>query len=213
MPATSKRRLHFEIGRRHNGILMTPEEFDAIDDYDDNYRYELINGVLVVNPMPSVFERDPNEELGYWLRYYSDQHPGVLNKTVFEEYINTRVGRRRADRVIWAGLEENPDPEEDVPTIVVEFVSRRKRDQIRDYIDKRDEYLEIGVAEYWIVNRFQGTMTVFRRAGGGIEEHVVSNQDIYTTALLPGFELPLGKLLALCDSWPKKKTKAKKKNK
>src|SRR5579872_1304667 len=97
VPATSKRRLHFEIGRRHNGILMTPEEFDAIDDYDDNYRYELINGVLIVNPMPSVFERDPNEELGYWLRRYSDQHPGHLNKTIFEEYINTAVGRRRAD--------------------------------------------------------------------------------------------------------------------
>jgi Uma2 family endonuclease len=208
--STATRKLQFEFGRRHNGILMTPEEFDAIDDYDENYRYELINGVLIVNPMPSVFERDPNEELGYWLRYYHDQHPGSLDKTVFEEYINTAVGRRRADRVIWAGLGRGPDPENDVPTIVVEFVSRRKRDQMRDYIDKRDEYLEIGVTEYWVIDRFKVTLTVFRRATEGIEEQIISDREVYKTSLLPGFELPLGKLLAVCDTW-KKKTKMKKK--
>ena len=206
MRAASKR-LRFEIGRRHNGILMTLEEFDAIEDYDDNYRYELINGVLIVNPMPSVFERDPNEELGHWLRHYQDQHPGILDKTVFEEYINTAVGRRRADRVIWAGLGRGPDPEDDVPTIVVEFVSRRKRDQMRDYIDKRDEYLEIGVAEYWVIDRFKGTLTIFRRGVDGFEEHSVSDREVYKPSLLPGFELPVGKLLAVCDTW-KKKTKS-----
>ena len=201
--STAIRKLQYGIGRGHNGILMTPEEFDAIDDYDDNYRYELINGVLIVNPMPSVFERDPNEELGHWLRSYSDQHPGHLNKTIFEEYIKTAFGRRKADRVIWAGLGRGPDPEFDVPTIVVEFVSRRKRDQLRDYVDKRGEYLAIGVAEYWVINRFNGTLTVFRRSADGFDEQTVSNREVYKTALLPGFELPLAKLLAVGDSWKK----------
>jgi Uma2 family endonuclease len=188
---------------------MTPEDFDAIEDYDDNYRYELINGVLIVNPMPSVFERGPNEELGNWLRNYRDLYPGVLDNTIFEQYINTAIGRRRADRVIWAGLGRAPDAEDDVPTIVVEFVSRRKRDQIRDYVDKRDEYLAIGVAEYWVINRFKGTLTVFRRGGDDVEEHTVSDREVYKTPLLPGFELPLGKLLAVCDTWKKttKKTR------
>ena len=205
--STATRKLRYAIGRRHNGILMTPEEFDAIDDYDENFRYELINGVLIVNPMPSVFERDPNEELGHWLRNYQERHPGYLDKTVFEVYINTAVGRRRADRAIWAGFEGGPDPEVDVPTIVVEFVSRRKRDQLRDYVDKRDEYLAIGVAEYWVINRFKGTLTVFRRGTDGVEEHTVSDREVYKTALLPGFELPLGKLLAVCETWKKKTRK------
>jgi len=184
---------------------MTPEEFDAIDDYDENYRYELINGVLIVNPMPSVFERGPNEELGHWLRSYWELHPGILDNTVFEQYINTAIGRRRADRAIWAGLGRLPDSEVDVPTIVIEFVSRRKRDQMRDYIDKRDEYLAIGVAEYWVIDRFKGTMTIFRRAADGVEEQTISDREVYKTALLPGFELPLGKLLAVCDTWKKTK--------
>jgi hypothetical protein len=34
------------------------------------------------------------------------------------------------------------------------FVSRRKRDQIRDYEVKRDEYIKIHVKEYWLIDRF-----------------------------------------------------------
>ena len=30
------------------GILMTPEEFDAVEEWDEDYRYELVQGVLVV---------------------------------------------------------------------------------------------------------------------------------------------------------------------
>ena len=34
------------------GIFLTPDEFDAIEDVDRNYRYELINGRLIVSPPP-----------------------------------------------------------------------------------------------------------------------------------------------------------------
>jgi Uma2 family endonuclease len=184
-------------------MLMTPEEFDAITEYDDLYSYELINGVLIVNALPSRYERDPNEELGRWLRNYQEHHPGHLDKTVFEEYIRTKHSRRRADRVIWAGLGRGPDPETDVPTIAIEFVSRRRRDWLRDYEHKRDEYLAIGVVEYWVINRFKRTLTVYRRSVTGFEEQTITDKEIYRTALLPGFELPLGKLLAVSDDWKK----------
>jgi len=205
---TLTRKSHVVIGRQHNGVLMTPEEFDAIEDYDERYCYELINRVLVVNPVPSYIERDLNDELGHWLRNYQQRNPGFLDKTVYGQYVTTAVSRRRADRVIWAGLGRGPDPDSDLPAIVVEFVSRRRRDELQDYIDKRDEYLAIGVSEYWIINRFKGTLTVFRRGGDGVEERTVSDREVYKTPLLPGFELPLGKLLAVCDTW-KKTTKKK----
>ena len=35
-----------------NGMSMTPEEFDAVEDYDACFRYELIRGVVVANPWP-----------------------------------------------------------------------------------------------------------------------------------------------------------------
>ncbi|MFN0053723.1 MAG: Uma2 family endonuclease [Planctomycetales bacterium] len=196
-----KRRRRFAIGPGDNGIRMTPAEFDAIDDYNDLYRYELINGVLIVNAAPSRFERDPNEEMGRWIRNYQEQHPGIVQKTLAEEYVHVENGRRRADRAIWAGYGPEFNLDADLPTIVVEFVSRRRRDCLRDYVDKRDEYLALGIREYWVIDRFQETMSVFRPSSLGFEEQIVSRDQTYATSLLPGFELPLGKLLAVCDDW------------
>jgi Uma2 family endonuclease len=68
------------------GIRMSPEEFDAVTECDRAYRYELINGVLVVTPPPQEAERGPNDELGYLLRTYRDYHPqgAVLDETLPE---------------------------------------------------------------------------------------------------------------------------------
>src|SRR5436309_1215017 len=66
------------------GTLMTPEEFDAVEDYDEQYHYELVNGVLVVTPIPLESQAGPNEYLGYLLYYYLHQHPRgtTLNDTL-----------------------------------------------------------------------------------------------------------------------------------
>lgn len=191
------------VGPKHAGTLMTPEEFDRIDDFEEGHCYELVHGVFVVAPIPLPEERDPNEELGSWLRAYRRDHPAgrALDRTLAEEHIATRTGRRLADRVIWAGLGRLPDPHQDVPTIAVEFVSAGKRDRQRDYEDKREEYREVGVQEYWIFDRFQRRLTVVRNAPDGPQEIVVPEDGTYTTPLLPGFELPLAPLLAISDEW------------
>jgi Uma2 family endonuclease len=192
------------LGPEHNGIRMRVEEFDAVEDCNELYTYELVHGVLIVNPPPSRKERGPNEELGRLLLNYRDEHPQgfAMSGTLSEEPVRTSDSRRRADRVIWAGLARRPDPARDVPTIVIEFVSPGRRSWRRDYIEKRDEYLALGVAEYWIIDRFEKTLTVFSAPGGKQQESTVSENDVYRTDLLPGFELPLGKLLAVADAWP-----------
>jgi Uma2 family endonuclease len=185
---------------------MTPEEFDAITNYDERYRYELVHGVLVVNPIPSEAEAEPNEELGYWLRDYRDHHPqgSILDLTLSERYLWTGDSRHRADRLIWAGLRRLPDTAVDVPTIAVEFVSRGKRDWLRDYQEKHREYLALGVVEYWIIDHFRCTMTVYRNPPRAPAEQVFSEMDVYRTDLLLGFELPLARLMAVADKWPKR---------
>jgi len=180
------------LGPQQNGIGMTPQEFDAVDEFDD-YRYELIHGVLIVNPPPVEQERGPNEVLGYWLLKYQDEHSqgGHLDATLPGHTIRTPKSRRRADRVIWAGLGRQPDPAVDLPTIAVEFVSEGCRNWRRDYVEKRDEYLAVGLHEYWIFDRFRRTLTVFRKTVDGFEEQTVTEKEVYRTDLLPGFELPL----------------------
>ena len=193
------------LNRRTNGMSMTPEEFDAARDFDDRYRYELIRGVLIVSPTPLIFERDPNEELGYLLRKYRDDHPqgGALDDTAYEETVEALDNRRRADRAIWTGLGRAADPKTDMPTIVVEFVSRSKRDRARDYVEKRQEYLSLGIREYWIIDRFQRIMTVARRDQPDL---IVKETEVYQTPLLPGFELRLAQLLKRADRFKKKKS-------
>lgn len=188
-------------GPEANGLKMSPEEFDRAE-FQEGWRYELVNGVVVVSPIPSEGEVDPNEELGHWLRTYQESHPqgSSLDKTLPEREVRAGKNRRRADRLIWAGLGRRPRRHEP-PTIIVEFVSRRKRDRLRDYEDKRDEYLKIHVKEYWLIDRFQRIMTVFVRQGSKFRRRVVREEQAYRTLLLPGFILPLAKLLALADDW------------
>jgi Uma2 family endonuclease len=183
------------------GSLLTPEEFDAADIADRCYAYELIHGVLVVTPPPSEGERGQNDLLGQLLRNYRDQHPqgAALDYTLTEHTIQTRDNRRRADRVIWAGLGRTPNIRRQRPTIAIEFVSAGRRSRDRDYLAKRDEYREAGIAEYWIIDRFRRSMTVYRQPTSAAPQLTIGQDEVYSTPLLPGFELSLSRLLAEAD--------------
>jgi Uma2 family endonuclease len=191
------------LGPRLAGTAMTPEEFDAVEEYDEEYCYELINGVLVVTPFPEAEEAAANEELGYWLRCYRSEHPrgSVLDATLPRQYVFTRFNRRLADRLVWTGLGRLPNRQTDLPSIVADFVPAALRDRPRDYANKRREYLEAGIAGYWIIDRFRRTLTVVRNQPGGPQELVVRENETYQPPLLPGFELPLARLLAVADAW------------
>ncbi len=195
----------FRLGPRSAGMLLTTQEFDRAR-FVEGWRYELINEVLVVSPIPSRNERDPNEEIGYTLRGYKEFHPqgSALDATLIEEEIETKKNRRRADRVIWAGLGRLPGANE-TPTIIIELVSKGKINQERDYVVKRAEYREIGVKEYWVIDRFAKTMTVYRFTAERDEVLVITADKTYSTSLLPGYELPLGRLFELAERWGKKR--------
>jgi Uma2 family endonuclease len=188
------------LGPESNGMLMTPEEFAAVEDWDELYKYELVHGVVIVSPPPPEGERGPNGRLDQWLWNYHDDHPNgsSLDDTLPEQEYDTPSGIRRADRVIWCGLGRQPKPKTDVPAIVIEFVAKRARDRRRDYEEKRADYAAIGVKEYWVIDRHRRTMTVCR---GESDLQIIREADTYRTDLLPGFELSLAKLLAVADRW------------
>ncbi len=197
------------IGILSAGLRMSLAEFQHLDpeNFDENYHYELVHGVLIVTKPPSPMERDPNDELGHLLRTYNEQHPHghSLDATLFEQNLTTLPDTmRRADRVIWAGLGRDPDSEIDIPSIVIEFVSGGRRNWMRDYEEKRDEYLNIGVIEYWVFDRFKRQMSVYRQ---GKRARIVKEYQSYESTLLPGFVLSIDALLARADKWTKKKRK------
>ena len=59
--------------------------------------------------------------------------------------------------------------------------------------------------EYWIIDRFSKTMTVCIFADERDQELVIPADQTYATTLLPGYELPLGKLIELANRWARKR--------
>ncbi len=178
-----------------NGLCMTPQEFDSIDDWDREYTFELVQGVVIVSPA----ERQPNDLLGHWIRIYQESQPQgeCVDDTMQEQYIAVANGRRRADRAVWVGLGRTPNIDHDVPQIAIEFVSERRRDRHRDYVLKRDEYRAAGVVEYWVIDRFDRTITVF----GTDSQRKFDEAQSVQSPLLPGFELSVQKLMTAIDRY------------
>jgi Uma2 family endonuclease len=197
------------IGPGSAGLRMKPEAFDAIpaSGFVRGYRYEIIDGVLVVTPPVGDAEADPNDELGHLLRTYLDsqQARNPFDRTMPERHVPGTPNRRRCDRAVWVGLGRLPDTGRDVPAIVIEFVSSGRRDAYRDYEEKREEYLAAGVKEYWGIDRFRRVMTVYKagrsRRSSKQAYDIVTEAGSYETPLLPGFSLPLAKLLEKADQW------------
>jgi hypothetical protein len=153
-----------------------------------------------VLPIPLPQETGPNELLCFWLYQDQTHFPGAntLDLTLPQQSVRTGTSRRLADRLIWAGLGRMPNLRRDVPTIAVEFVSAGRRSHRRDYVDKRREYRETGIREYWIVDRSQRTLTVIHNRPKP-RKQVVREKETYRSPLLPGFELPAADRLAQAE--------------
>lgn len=55
---------------------MSTAEFDAIGNgqYERGFRYELVDGVLTVNPIPGSWHTEPLDLVGWFLKTYQRTH-------------------------------------------------------------------------------------------------------------------------------------------
>jgi Uma2 family endonuclease len=88
---------------------------------------------------------------------------------------------RRQDR-FWLGAD-----------LALEVVSEDKPE--RDLVDKRNDYADANVPEYWIVNPQTETITVLRLAGDAYEEAGTYRRgESATSVLLPGFSVAVAEV-------------------
>ena len=66
-------------------------------------------------------------------------------------------------------------------------MSAGKVNQERDYVAKRAEYREIGVREYWVIDRFRRTLTVYSFSGENDQELVISEKPELRDPAAPRF--------------------------
>lgn len=136
----------------------TLEELHSLP--DDGNKYELIRGVLFVTPAPRPSHETICARLSMLLTPY------VIAQRLGLVYRPRAVVRYDGSEVEPDLMVTHLDPDEEdwakfpPPLLVVEVLSRTTRR--RDRNEKRELYLDAGVAEYWIVDGEERAITIVR---------------------------------------------------
>jgi Uma2 family endonuclease len=192
--ATTTRR----IGPADHGQRLTLDEFIEAD-FEEGWLYELARGVIVVTEVPGPHHGRIVHRLARLFIHYEDEHPGIIDYRAGGGECRIRLPGMQSDRHPDQAVYLLPEPKGRriwsrwVPQIVVEVVSTRGKR--RDYVEKREEYLRIGVSEYWILDPKKRQLLVLQRDGDVWEEVVVLPGNVYQTRLLPGLEVRPEELL------------------
>jgi Uma2 family endonuclease len=156
----------------------------------DNHLIEFSKGFLTFLPMPTIFHQLILQYLFEQLKSFVQA--GKLGIVVTSGYkVRVGPGLHREPDVLFikaahmSGIGKQYCKKVD---LVVEVVSEENREH--DLVTKREEYARAGIAEYWIVDPEEETITVLTltRRGKTYAEHGVFRKDERATSkLLPGF--------------------------
>ena len=179
-------------------IRMTVDEyFDAV--LPEGSRYELVEGVVEMTPIPGVPHDVVVQRLHRLLVLYSERRPDVV------AYITQRCAvtlpdrqtAREPDFAVY-GPDDRPDAhgktwKDAKPILIVEVVSPGQEQ--RDYDDKRRDYWDAGIPEYWIADPQKATLTVMTRAPAEWRESVFESSAVYRPNRFPELEIPVESIL------------------
>jgi Uma2 family endonuclease len=186
------------IGPADHGRRMSLDAFIKADS-QEGWLYELARGVIEVTEVPGPWHGRIVDRVARLFIRYDEQHPGRIVYRAGGGECRIRLPSMVSDRHPDQAIYLDPEPPGPriwtkwVPHIVVEVVSPRGRK--RDFIAKREEYLRMGVREYWILDPTKRRMHVLVREGDIWQETIVPEGGVYRTIFLPGLEVRPGELL------------------
>jgi Uma2 family endonuclease len=167
----------------------------------DDYRYEIIDGELFVTGMLHWKHQEVTfkivNALYNWSRSAGLGKPCLAPGIIFSD-TDTVI-----PDVVWisnnrfsALLDENGHLT-GAPELVVEVLSRGKENEIKDREIKLKLYSEREVEEYWICDFLQQQIEIYRRQDAELKlTQTLSNKDMLTSPLLPGFSYPVARIFA-----------------
>jgi Uma2 family endonuclease len=186
------------IGPADHGRKMSLAEFEHAE-AEEGHLYELSRGVITVVDVPKPRHLLLIMAIRQQLAAYLLAHPGLIHAIAGGADCKLLIEDLQSERHPDLAIYKTPPPEGEtdddvwsqwIPEIVIEVVSPSSRH--RDYHEKPDEYLRLGVVEYWIVDTDEEVMKVLRRSRGTWAERLVRPKDKYRTRLLPGLDFSIG---------------------
>lgn len=165
---------------------MTLEEWAALPDDEAG---EWADGFLIEEEMPSFL----HEVVVAWLARILGTWLSGRGGFVAGSGVKLRVSARRGrmpDLVVYLPGARKPQPRGLVdvpPSVAVEVVTATPRDERRDRVEKLQEYAQLGVRFYWIVDPELRTFEVLQLGGDGRYVHALSATEGVATEV-PGCE-------------------------
>jgi Uma2 family endonuclease len=193
-PELKMSQIGVQIGPADHGRRMKLTDFEHAEGRA-GHQYELSQGVITVVDVPDRRHLAQVHAARRQFYAYEAANPGRIHSIASggecKILISAADSERHPDLAIY---KSPPDAEEDlwanwVPEIAIEVVSPGS--EHRDYVEKREEYFQFGVREYWIIDAARQEMLVLRRSGGRWVERIVGAEEKYKSRLLPGFEFDL----------------------
>ncbi len=177
------------VGPSDHGRRMTLDEFIEAD-FEEGWLYELARGVVVVTEVPEVFHGRIVSRLANLLERYEQDGGRAMDYRAGRAACALRLPGMQSSRHPDQAVYFFPPPEIDqpwarwIPDIVIEVVSAGS--EVRDYTEKREEYLRAGVREYWILDPTPRILLAQKRFGDVWQDVLVPADAVYQTHLLPG---------------------------
>ena len=187
------------VGPSDHGRRMTLDEFDTAEGVEGRL-YELSRGEVIATDVPDPGHAEVVLTLRRQLVALQIAKPNVFHGVYGYAECKLLIEPTQSERHPDLAVYKTPPPAKDssvwsvwVPELVVEVVSPGSEQ--RDYVEKAEDYLHVGVAEYWIVDVPRGVITVHRRSRGRWQKQELRAGARYTTHVLPGFELAIDTIL------------------
>ena len=166
---------------------------------ETNRLVELVDGNLEVLPMPTIMHQLILEFLFDVLRdFVKGQNLGKVYLAPLPVYI--RLKTYREPDLVFVKSEHRGQPGDKYLSgadLVIEIVSPDDKSQRRDHQEKRGDYAERGIAEYWIVDPQRERITVLALDGERYRVHGEFSPDQQASSLLlTGFSVDVAAAFA-----------------
>lgn len=161
----------------------------TVDDYlllgEMNTPCQLINGELIMSPSPSPLHQLVSSNLNDILKSAAKKVKGVVFYSPIDLYINKKnvfqpdlvfISADRRKIITEKGIEGVPD-------LVVEVIS--PSNSYSDRYEKKNQYQQFGITEYWIVDPGNETLEIYSGANWEKPVLYLAGEGEVTSSILP----------------------------